>query len=54
MNNRMQRRIYTYKNQAGVTIHPPVSIYEHLGKPDFIEFVLEKDGTVRMVPRRLV
>ena len=48
------KKIHCFKDKSGVTIHPPKAIWEAMGFPEYIEFVLNADGTCKLVPRRLV
>jgi hypothetical protein len=43
-----------YECDGGVTIHPPKVVWEAMGYPEYVEFVMNTDGTCKLVPRRLV
>jgi hypothetical protein len=47
------KKVYT-NNGGGVTLHTPNAIWEAMGYPEYVEFVLNTDGTCKLVPRRLV
>ena len=47
------KKVYT-NNGGGVTLHPPKAIFEAMGFPEYVEFVMNVDGTCKLVPRRLV
>jgi hypothetical protein len=43
-----------YECDGGFTIHPTKVVWTAMGFPKYVEFVLQEDGTCKLIPKRLV